>query len=71
MTLTIEIGDIDATTGKRKIIDAYPARVKYRGFNGPDQDSAYRSVADYLDANMESIKSDVFPEQPRLKGLKK
>lgn len=42
----------------KKVIDAYPARVKFRGFAEKHNDDGYKSVAKYLADNADSILKD-------------
>lgn len=39
--------EVDKET-KEKIIDIYPARVTYRGFNSTSTSKAYRNISKYL-----------------------
>lgn len=38
-----------------KIVDAYPARVKYRGFSGDINDKGYNNVTKYLNDNINEL----------------
>lgn len=42
----------------KKVIDAYPARTKFRGFSEKNNDDGYKSVAKYLKDNADSIFED-------------
>ena len=39
----------------QKIIDAYPARVKFRGFDEETTDKGYYNVTKYLEANISEL----------------
>lgn len=41
-----------------KVINAYPARTKFRGFSEKNNDDGYKSVAKYLKDNADSIFED-------------
>ena len=43
-----------------KIIEAYPARVKYRGFDAEINDKGYRQISKYLEENAEELKKETF-----------
>ena len=45
-----------------KIVEAYPARVKYRGFDVEFNDKGYRNVSKYLEENAETLKEEAFEE---------
>ena len=38
-----------------EIIDVYPARVKYRGFNEDSQTKGYRNISKYMKDNAEEL----------------
>jgi len=38
-----------------QVIDVFPARVKFRGFDNMDTDEAYRKVSKYLKENSEEL----------------
>lgn len=44
------------------IIDVFPARVKFRGFSEEDNSIGYRKVAEYLQENIDEIKSETDDE---------
>lgn len=39
----------------RKIVDIYPARVSFRGFNYDVEEEGYRNVSEYLKKNIDNI----------------
>ena len=45
-----------------KIVEAYPARVKYRGFDVEFNDKGCRNVSKYLEENAETLKKEAFEE---------
>lgn len=44
---------LEADNGK--IINAYPARVKYRGFNMKSTENGYIKVSEYMDENSKEL----------------
>ena len=42
-------------TDNGKIINAYPARVKYRGFNMKSTENGYIKVSEYMDENSKEL----------------
>lgn len=42
-------------TDNGKIINAYPARVKYRGFNMESIENGYIKVSEYMDENSKEL----------------
>ncbi|HEY4288269.1 MAG TPA: hypothetical protein VGN00_14290 [Puia sp.] len=38
--------------------NCYPARVKFRGFDGQSNDEGYKSVTDYLAENIDELKKE-------------
>lgn len=42
-----------------KVIDAYPARVKFRGFSELDTYESHKAIGNYLGDNAEALKAEV------------
>lgn len=42
----------------KKVIDAYPARVKYRGFDKKNNTEGYIKISEYLKDNIEELVSE-------------
>lgn len=49
--------DMDQTT--KKIIEVYPARVKFRGFSEDHNTNGYMKVTKYLKENIEELEKEV------------
>lgn len=47
----------DTKTGK--VIEAYPARVKYRGFKESDNSAGYRRITKYMLNNIDNLTKDI------------
>jgi hypothetical protein len=45
-----------------KLLDVYPARVKFRGFDNKDTDEAYKKVTNYLNENVRELKQETDAE---------
>ena len=50
--ICVEIGE------ERKVVDAYPARVKYRGFAEKNNDEGYIRVSKYLADNSDELRRE-------------
>ncbi len=46
-----------------KVIRAYPARVKFRGFSNGRYTQAYRQITQYMSDNIEELKKEAFEEE--------
>lgn len=42
-----------------KIIEVYPARVKYRGFSEKDTENSYIKIAKYMDENSKDLLDEI------------
>lgn len=42
-----------------EIIDVYPARVKFRGFDAESNDKGYVKITDYLKENIDELHQDL------------
>jgi hypothetical protein len=45
-----------------KVIESYPARVKFRGFSKSDSDEAYIKITNYMSENADELKKDIEDE---------
>ena len=57
--IVIEYDDSDP----EKIIEVYPARVKFRGFGQKSIDRGYRNVSKYLKDNIDELLSECEPDE--------
>lgn len=48
----------NANTENEKVIDCFPARVKFRGFSEDDQDEMHKKIGEYLANNSQQLKED-------------
>jgi len=49
---------VDVDDGTHEIVNAYPARVKFRGFSEEDNTDGYIKVSDYLKENAEQLNKE-------------
>lgn len=54
------IVETDDTNGS--VINAYPARVKFRGFGEESNDRGFRNVSDYMVENAKQLRSEAYEE---------
>ena len=52
--------ETDDTSGA--VINAYPARVKFRGFAEESNDKGYRRVSDYMADNAKQLRREAYEE---------
>ena len=57
--IVIEYETYDKETETGKIKEVYPARVKYRGFEGDINDEGYLKTTKYLAKNIEQLLEEV------------
>ena len=43
---------------EKKVTNAYPVRVKFRGFNGDINDNGYTKVSEYMVKNAETLRKE-------------
>lgn len=48
---------------KGEVVDAFPARVKFRGFDGEDQTEMHKKIGTYLKANADQLSKEANDEQ--------
>ena len=53
---------IDSKNGSEKIVDAYPARVSFRGFSEESTDRGFKRLSKYMVDNAEQLKKEAFEE---------
>lgn len=41
------------------VVDVFPARVKFRGFNNEDTTEAYKKITKYMSDNIEELNKDI------------
>lgn len=46
-----------------RVIDCYPARVKFRGFTEKINDEGYQKISKYLEVNSQQLKKEAFEEK--------
>ena len=47
--------DVENEHGEEIVTDAYPARVKFRGFEGESNDRGYRKVSKFLQKTVDEL----------------
>lgn len=47
---------VDNPTGE--VVQVYPARVKFRGFDNEDTTEAYKKISDYMASNASTLKEE-------------
>lgn len=52
-----------ATDKEGKIIDVYPARVKFRGFDGENSSESHLKIAKWIDANHSELLKEAIGEE--------
>jgi len=51
---------VEIDNESKEIINAYPARVKFRGFAEKSNTDGYQKVSEYLSENISEIKKEAF-----------
>lgn len=49
----------ETNTETGKVVDVYPARVKFRGFNDEENNTGYIKVSEYMVKNAHELKKEV------------
>ena len=50
--------DYDKETDSGTITEVYPARVKFRGFDGKNNDEGYQKISRYMKENAEQLEKE-------------